>query len=315
MKQTQLWSVVALSTTVLGLPSVSRAATTNGNSTTPDETTGNDGVNVKKPQSIREKLISRDMVTQIHSHNLAGRQATTLYIRNIPFLTFVSEADISNSDERAIALATKINQLITDKVDASQITVSWKADSYIIKVNGEELVKIDGKTTRLPDTTNNLSQDAMQATNRLRRLIDVAHALNQNQITSIALPPQEPIKQPQQPATKPQEVKKQPQQNATGKVQATSKGMASYYSYEGGNRTATGERFNPQGLTAAHRSLPFGTRVRVTNTGNGRSVVVRINDRGPFIRGRVIDLSLSAARELGMISSGVAAVKLEILSN
>ncbi|MBD0263286.1 MAG: septal ring lytic transglycosylase RlpA family protein [Tolypothrix sp. T3-bin4] len=313
MKQTQLWSVVALSTTVLGLPSVGRAATANGNSTTPDETPTNDGVNVKKRQSIREKLISRDIVTQIHSHNLAGRQATTLYIRNIPFLTFVSQTDISNSDERASAIAAKINQLITDKVDASQITVSWKAASYIIKVNGEELVKIDGNTTRLPDTTNNLSQDAMQATNRLRRLIDVAHALSQ--INNIALPPQEPIKQPEQPATKPQQVKKPPQENATGKVQATSKGMASYYGYESGNRTATGERFNPQGLTAAHRSLPFGTRVRVTNTGNGRSVVVRINDRGPFIRGRVIDVSLGAAKELGMISSGVAAVKLEILSN
>lgn len=312
MKQTQLWSVVTLSTTVLGLPSVGRAATTNGNSTTSGETASNDAVNVKKPQSLREKLISRDMVTQIHAHNLAGRQATTLYIRNIPFLTFVSQGGISNSDERASAIATKINQLITDKVDASQITVSWKAGSYIIKVNGEELVEIDGNTTRLPDTTNNLSQDAMQATNRLRRLIDVAHALSQ--IDNIALPPQEPIKQPQQPATKPQQVKP-PQQNTGGQVQATSKGMASYYSYEGGNRTATGERFNPQGFTAAHRSLPFGTRVRVTNTGNGRSVVVRINDRGPFIRGRVIDLSLGAARELGMISSGVAAVKLEILSN
>lgn len=305
MKQTQLWSVVALSTTVLGLPSVGRAATANGNSTTPDETASNDAVNVKKPQSIREKLISRDIVTQIHSHNLAGRQATTLYIRNIPFLTFVSQTDISNSDERASAIAAKINQLITDKVDASQITVSWKAASYIIKVNGEELVQIDGNTTRLPDTTNNLSQDAMQATNRLRRLIDVAHALSQ--IDNIALPPQQPIKQPQQV--------KPPQQNTGGEVQATSKGMASYYGYESGNRTATGERFNPQGLTAAHRSLPFGTRVRVTNTGNGRSVVVRINDRGPFIRGRVIDVSLGAAKELGMISSGVAAVKLEILSN
>ena len=305
MKQTQLWSVVTLSTTVLGLPSVGRAATTNGNSTTPGETPANDGLNAKKPQSIREKLISRDMVTQIHAHNLAGRQAATLYIRNIPFLTFVSLADISNPDERASAIAAKINQLIIDKVDASQITVSWKAASYIIKVNGEELVKIDGDTTRLPDTTNNLSQDALQATNRLRRLIDVAHALNQ--INSIPLPPQEPIKQPQQV--------KPPEQNTGGQVQATSKGMASYYSYEGGNRTATGARFNPQGFTAAHRSLPFGTLVRVTNTGNGRSVVVRINDRGPFIRGRVIDLSLGAARELGMISSGVAAVKLEILSN
>jgi rare lipoprotein A len=276
MKQTQLWSVLTFSTTVLGLPSVGRAATTNGNSTTPGETPSSDAVNVKKPQSIREKLISPSIVTQIYAHNLAGRQATTLYIRNIPFLTFVSQADISkqsipindNPTQRASAIAAKINQLITDKVDASQITVSWKAASCIIKVNGEELVEIDGNTTRLPDTTNNLSQDALQATNRLRRLIDVAHALSQ--INNIAFPSQELIQQPQQPAVKPHQVKKQPQQNASGEVQATSKGMASYYSYEGGNRTATGERFNPQAFTAAHRSLPFGTRVRVTNTCNGR---------------------------------------------
>ncbi len=67
-----------------------------------------------------------------------------------------------------------------------------------------------------------------------------------------------------------------------------------------GKRTANGERFNADGLTAAHRSLPFGTRVRVTNRTNGRSVVVRINDRGPFVGGRSIDLSRGAARAIGM---------------
>jgi rare lipoprotein A len=66
-------------------------------------------------------------------------------------------------------------------------------------------------------------------------------------------------------------------------------------------------------LTAAHRSLPFGTRVRVTNANNGRSVIVRINDRGPFIRGRIIDLSVAAASRLGMIGSGIAPVSLEVL--
>ena len=74
-------------------------------------------------------------------------------------------------------------------------------------------------------------------------------------------------------------------------------GMASYYGKElAGNRTASGERFNPSQLTAAHRSLPFGSRVRVTNTANGDSVVVRINDRGPFSHGRIIDVSQAAAR-------------------
>ena len=93
-------------------------------------------------------------------------------------------------------------------------------------------------------------------------------------------------------------------------------GMASYYGNElAGNRTASGERFDPGQLTAAHRSLPFGTMVRVTNTSNGDSVVVRINDRGPFSRGRVIDVSQAAAREIGMHRSGTARVKLALLDN
>jgi rare lipoprotein A len=88
-------------------------------------------------------------------------------------------------------------------------------------------------------------------------------------------------------------------------------GMASFYWQ--GQRTATGERFNPEGMTAAHRTLPFGTRVRVTHLGNGRSVDVRINDRGPFIGGRIIDLSRGAAGVLGMQNQGVARVKMTVL--
>jgi len=87
-------------------------------------------------------------------------------------------------------------------------------------------------------------------------------------------------------------------------------GIASIYSYNSG-RTASGERSYSSGLTAAHRSLPFGTKVRVTNRHNGHSVVVRINDRGPFIRGRVIDVTPAAARALGF--SGLARVNLAVV--
>jgi rare lipoprotein A len=88
--------------------------------------------------------------------------------------------------------------------------------------------------------------------------------------------------------------------------------VASYYGKElAGRRTASGERFNPGAMTAAHRTLPFGTRVRVTNIHNGRSVIVRINDRGPFVKGRSIDLSSGAARAIGM---GTAAnVRMEVI--
>ncbi|MBW4331237.1 septal ring lytic transglycosylase RlpA family protein [Stakelama sp. CBK3Z-3] len=82
-----------------------------------------------------------------------------------------------------------------------------------------------------------------------------------------------------------------------------------------GNPTASGEAFNPRRLTAAHRTLPLGSRVRVINPTNGRSVVVRINDRGPFVKGRVIDLSTAAARRIGLMKQGVGRVELRLLIN
>lgn len=91
-------------------------------------------------------------------------------------------------------------------------------------------------------------------------------------------------------------------------------GIASFYSsHFHGRRTASGERYNQRALTAAHPSFPFGTLVRVFNTRNGRSTVVRINDRGPFHKGRVIDVSAAAAKALGFLAHGMTKVKLEVL--
>ena len=94
-------------------------------------------------------------------------------------------------------------------------------------------------------------------------------------------------------------------------LQRAGEGLASFYGSP--QQTATGEQFNPRAMTAAHRTLPFGTKVRVTNVKSGRAVTVRINDRGPFVTGRVIDLSQAAAEELGMINSGVAEVRVEVV--
>ncbi len=89
------------------------------------------------------------------------------------------------------------------------------------------------------------------------------------------------------------------------------RGYASWYGEA--QMTASGERFDKHAMTAAHRSLPLGTHVRVTNTRNGKSVIVRINDRGPYGAGRIIDLSEAAARQLDMIDAGVAPVTLEVI--
>jgi len=91
-------------------------------------------------------------------------------------------------------------------------------------------------------------------------------------------------------------------------------GIASWYGdFFHGRKTANGERFNKYALTAAHKNLPFNTKVKVTNLHNNKSVIVRINDRGPFIDGRIIDLSMNAAEKIGMKNSGIEKVKIEIL--
>lgn len=95
----------------------------------------------------------------------------------------------------------------------------------------------------------------------------------------------------------------------------TQKGVASYYHDSlHGRKTASGEVYNKRLPSAAHKSLPLGTKVRVTKLSNGKSIVVRVNDRGPFIKGRIIDLSRAAAKNLGIINRGVAKVKVEVLS-
>ena len=366
MNQRHLWTIVALFLTVVGIPSVGRTQTTKGTTSVAQTQSVGDVVKVGEYQSPRGKLTSDAVITHIHPHSIGGRQAATLFIRNIPVLTFLSSEPVASVEskvgvigdsrgvqmytpiasnslkvasvgnfevesnqissvhhdpvQRAGVIAARINQLIRENVDGSKISVSWKGgdnvkvvntaqnksssaqpkpgDRYTIKINGEELVEIN-ENTRLADTTNNLAQDALQATNRLRRLIS-----NASPISEIAdLPVRLPVSIP-----------KLPQEIAIGPVRLTFKGVASYYGYDGsGNSTASGKRFNPEGMTAAHRSLPFGTRVRVTNTRNGRSVVVSITDRGPYIRGRILDLSVGAARILGMMGSGIAPVQIDVL--
>ena len=91
-------------------------------------------------------------------------------------------------------------------------------------------------------------------------------------------------------------------------------GMSSYYAHKfHGRPTASGEIFDMNGLSAAHREMPLGTIIRVTHLGNGRSIVLKVNDRGPFVKGRILDLSLGAAKKLDMLEEGVAEVRIDIV--
>jgi len=101
-----------------------------------------------------------------------------------------------------------------------------------------------------------------------------------------------------------------PPKNA-GETKLASQGLASFYTE--GTQTASGEKFDTHELTAAHPTLPFGTRLRVTNVASGRSVTVRVNDRGPYVPGRIVDVSYSAADALGMVGGGIAKVRLDVV--
>lgn len=338
MNQRFLLTAVAVISTVvgtIGTSSISRAQTVEASITSQKRS--------EKETVTQINNGSNASITKIHAHKLADRQAATLYIRNIPVLTFFSSVPVANSEnnvlrvengvavdsnrfdavEKATSVAAKIDQLVNKKVDASKITVNWNGSTeslsgakalterYMIKVDGSELVEINGET-RLPDATKNLTTDALQATNRLRRLVGKASPLK----TIAGLPPEltktDFLATAQNTTSSKHHTKKW--RKAARRARRGFRGIASFYGYDGsGTQTASGERFNPEKLTAAHRSLPFGTRVRVTNMRNGRSVVVRINDRGPFIRGRVIDLSHRAARVIKMTGRGIAPVKVQIL--
>ncbi len=304
-----------------------------------------EAVKVGEFQSQSARADQGEVIAKIQGYEIAGRQAATLYVRGIPVLTFFGSQPIASNDTkmgeasvggyrvplrssqktasrnqmeedavirrepspasnasngqnnpiwRATAVAARLNQLNRNHVDAKAIAAYWnpKCNCYSIKVHNDELVQIN-QTTILADTTRNIATDALQATNRLRRLIGNAPPLRE----IVGRPPASNVARV-----------------SLGPVRFQITGIASWYGPGfHGNRTATGEIYNQNAMTAAHKSLPFGTNVLVTNLNNGRSVVVRINDRGPFVRGRVIDLSAAAARVLGMMDSGVAPVKVDVL--
>lgn len=127
---------------------------------------------------------------------------------------------------------------------------------------------------------------------------------------AVELVPLQPVTEAAAPVIEDAPAPSAPQETVMGR------GSASYYAAKfDGRRTASGERFSNGGMTAAHRTLPFGTLVRVTNLANGRSVIVRINDRGPFSAGRMIDVSRAAASELGLVARGHGMVELAVIAD
>lgn len=268
---------------------------------------------------------SQDVITRIHPHTLNGRNAATVYVRNIPVLTFLAqgnrsdnlksksgnlvklpsstETSLANSlasadpVERATAVAALINQFNHDGLDAKEIVPAFESGSYVLKLGKQATLKFD-RGLVYSDTARNQEGDVLQAANLLRRLVG-----NAAPVSSIANVPS----RSSSPARVAARV-------ASSPASEFASGFASWYGPGfHGAMSASGERFNANALTAAHRNLPFGTQVKVTNMDNGRSVVVRINDRGPFVHNRILDISEGAARVIGLINSGVAPIRFEVL--
>jgi rare lipoprotein A len=247
------------------------------------------------PQSVREPQVSEATLSEIPVPEAIAFQAK---VSPTPTLSPSPESS-SDPMTRASAIAAQLNQLYRDGLDPEKITVGWQAAAkgsqqghYVVKLETATLIAVNTQTFS-PDTTQNLEQDALQVANRLRRLLGNAAPIREVQgkprevVSAIAAP---------------------------GAILSTIQGMASWYGPGfHGNLTASGEVYNQEALTAAHPSLPMGTRVLVTNLDTGRAITVRINDRGPFYGGRVIDLSAGAARAIGVINSGVAPVRVDIL--
>jgi rare lipoprotein A len=265
---------------------------------------------------------SQDVLTRIHPHTKNGYNAATVYVRNIPVFTFLGQEKISDSTksksttavklpssdeatsvntqksndpvERATAVAALINQFNRDGLDAKEIVPAYESGKYVIKLGKQSTIKFD-RGIVFSETIRNQEGDVLNAANLLRRLVGYAKPVN-----AVVNAPVRPIVAAVS--------------NPNAQVTSIGSGLASWYGPGfHGAMSASGEIFNANAMTAAHRTLPFGTQVRVTNMDNGRSVVVRINDRGPYSHGRVIDISEGAARVIGLINSGVAPIRMEVM--
>ncbi|MEM9768116.1 MAG: septal ring lytic transglycosylase RlpA family protein [Cyanobacteria bacterium P01_D01_bin.71] len=272
---------------------------------------GYDAAAAREVPSDRETVLSEATLPElsdsfrITNHILDDERIAIFYIDDMPVLTFVDQSATSakgvtaEADDdlllRAEAVARQIDEFYRAEGDPDTILVNWEAESeaYVVMLDSEPLVTIDD-ATRYFNTTERHYTDALHATNRLRVLMGGVDDLTEIE----GAPEPDPVAV------------------SDWGVASTFSGQASWYGPGfNGRQTASGETFNQNAMTAAHRTLPFGTRVRVTNVSNSRYVIVRINDRGPFSHGRVIDLSAGAAREIGLDIAGVGAVRVEVLTD
>lgn len=250
-------------------------------------------------------------------------------------IAYRSDAAGYNPFERAEIVAKKIENLLANGADVRNLRPAVQNGHYIGSINGDVLFTVDSQTAQrsglgmqnltvswVNNIRNALGVPDVERTASMypsRGLSGAGRSVVESETGAITRS-FDRTKQPVQELSStsaiiemliPMKPVKHSASTSTGRHQS---GMASWYGpYFHGRRAADGSRFNMNAMTAAHKTLPFGTLVKVTNLNNNRECVVRITDRGPFIHGRVIDLSKAAAQQIGMLGSGVARVKVEVI--
>lgn len=272
------------------------------------------GLGVVQPaKAIQPSDIQPEVVSNVWEDNNAEYASVSLNGKDL--LTYKANIDNHSAEEKAEDLADKIKDLMNDdKFDANKLLPAKEGDLAVLKLDGSTVLKFDVSST---------VEGSKQAGSALEQSLKLVNGIR----VAMGVPavPASFLKTGEMPAAAPAvAAAPAPAAPSSGKIDALAafakaigskfSGHASWYGGKfHGRRTSDGSTFDQDGLTAAHRSLPFGTKLLVMNRKTGDSCVVQVNDRGPFVGDRVIDLSKGAAKRLNMLGSGVAVVDCMVL--
>jgi len=267
---------------------------------------------IQPANAFQPSDIQPEVVSNVWEENNAEYASVSLNGKDL--LTYKANVDNHVAEEKAEDLADKLKDLMNeDKFDANKLLPAKEGDVAVLKLDGATVLKFD-----IADTVDANKQNAGSALEQSLKMVNgIRLAMGAPSI------PASFLKTGEMPAAAPTATAVTPAPASSGKMDlaAFAKAIGSKFSghaswYGGkfhGRRTSDGSTFNQDGLTAAHRSLPFGTKLLVMNRKTGDSCVVQVNDRGPFVGDRVIDLSKGAAKRLNMLGSGVAVVDCLVL--
>lgn len=246
-------------------------------------------------KEVKVKEVTAKSIVPVARYEMISNsenKTAVVFINKQEIIRYAEEAGGFSPEQRAKILTSRLNKFISSNCDAKTILPGFENTFAVVRANKEILLTVDRKTAESKKVMPGAL--AIQVSNNIRTALNAPKIVrNNSMVASRGITP-----------------------SFAGRTSLlTQEGFASWYGgHFHGRRAADGSRFNKHEHTAAHKTLPFGTLVRVTNKNNGKACIVKITDRGPFVSGRVIDLSKAAASTIGMLSSGVAPVQIEVIS-